>query len=83
MSPPVPDYRLCQHQSTAAPIADRSRRAYRIGAGPSQSEPKSLYKLAKPINSFRFLSRVLDSRPKWGWQRLLSLYPGSFSPSQP
>ena len=53
--------------------ADRSRRAYRIGAGPSQSDAKSLYKRAKPIKSFRFLSRVLDSRAKWGWQRLLSL----------
>jgi hypothetical protein len=46
------------------PIADRSRRAYRIGAGASQSDAKFLYKLAKTIKSFRFLSRVLDSRPK-------------------
>jgi hypothetical protein len=46
------------------PIADRSRRAYRIGAEASQSDAKFLYKLAKTIKSFRFLSRVLDSRPK-------------------
>jgi hypothetical protein len=42
------------------PVADASRRAYRIGAGASQSEAKPLFNLPKSIKSFRFLSRVLD-----------------------
>jgi hypothetical protein len=42
------------------PVADASRRAYRIGAGASQSEAKPLFNSPKSIKSFRFLSRVLD-----------------------